>query len=271
MARAGVAEPECRSAALPAPAAVELRPFDLDRSAGRADFQHSERALLNDEERARADRFRFEVDRRRYTSGRAQLRTCLAGYLGITPAEVAFSYGEHGRPALHPDHPAAADLVFNLAHSEGFGIFAAAVGGIRLGVDIEILPAGMPPHEVADHFFAANEVGRLFALPTAEQALAFYQCWTRKEAYLKALGGGLSIPLDAFEMAFGAAVEPALLVTGVGGTPAGDWVVRDVSAHFPGAVAAVVAEPAGRVFDTIWRPAPFSDQQFRSKVISREL
>jgi 4'-phosphopantetheinyl transferase len=167
------------------------------------------RMVLDEEERERADRYVFARDQQRFTCARGALRGLMGAYLGIDAADVVFAYGEHGKPALGGAHAGA--LAFNLSHSGEWALVAVADGG-ELGVDIEAVRPMTDRHEIALRFFAPAEAALLRSLPEPEQDPAFFRCWTRKEAYLKALGDGLARPLDSFEVAFAAGDEPRLRV-----------------------------------------------------------
>ena len=177
-------------------------------------------ALLSPDEAERAARFRFERDRRRFIAGRGTLRAVLARYLSADPAELRFRYGPQGKPALDPGllrdpdpRPAsdpvaatapiaAADssggpLTFNLAHSGGRTLIAVARRR-RIGVDIEAIRPEVAREKIAGRFFSHAEIDYLRSLPESEHTEAFFTIWTLKEAYIKAIGGGLTIPLDRF-------------------------------------------------------------------------
>jgi 4'-phosphopantetheinyl transferase len=151
--------------------------------------------LLATDETARAERFRFDVHRHRYIAGRGALREVLGAYLERPPQNLRFAYGPRGKPWL-PEHRA---LHFNLSHSEDQALLGVTTVA-ELGVDIERIRPLSDLEAVARRFFAEGEVERLFALPPAQWPDAFFRCWTRKEAYLKAVGEGLAIPLDRFEV-----------------------------------------------------------------------
>ena len=169
------------------------------------------RPLLAADELARASRFHFERDASRYVVCRGILRRLLGSYLGCNPRDVEFSYGAHGKPSLGGLSALAdADLRFNVAHTGGFALIGFA-RRIELGVDVERV------HEIPDldsvmrTAFARGERDRISALPSpTARRDAFFRCWTRKEAVLKALGWGLAKPLDSFEVEF-AEDRPRLL------------------------------------------------------------
>ncbi len=189
--------------------------------------------LLSTDEHRRAARFHFENDRRRFTAGRGALRCILARYLCCAANEITFDYGVHGKPAL-PD----GDLHFNLAHSDGL----AVIGVTRsdpLGIDVERLRPVDDFMCIASSFFSPREREAIAALPSEHQLLAFFTCWTRKEAYLKATGEGVTTPLDSFDVTVDPVSPPKLLRRE--GTPneTARWSFRDLplGADYLGAVA----------------------------------
>jgi 4'-phosphopantetheinyl transferase len=152
------------------------------------------RGWLSAEEIARAERFRFERHARGYVLGRASLRALLAGYLGREAGEVRFVYGPQGKPALDDE---SCTLRFNASNSGNLAAFAFTIG-CEIGVDVEQHRAIHDLEHIAHRFFSPDETAQLLDLPATERDTAFFNCWTRKEAYIKAMGGGLSIPLDSF-------------------------------------------------------------------------
>lgn len=206
---------------------VDVVTADLDRevSDGRA---------LSPDERARASRFRFERDRRRFVAGRSVLRRELAERLDCTPSEVAFRYGPYGKPAV-----ADGDVVFNVSHSGSAALFAFAAAG-ELGVDVELLAHGRPDDDgVAERFFSPAEVETLRRQPAAARSETFLRCWTRKEAFVKARGEGLSLPLHDFDVELAPERAPALLRTAWSSDEPREWTIQDLSYLFDGAVAAL--------------------------------
>jgi 4'-phosphopantetheinyl transferase len=153
-------------------------------------------ALLAPDECTRADRFKFDWLRRRYVVGRAALRRILGRYLDANPRDLVFSYGPQGKPALA--QPAAA-LAFNVSDSKDIELIAVARCP-ALGIDIEHLAPTRACRDIARRFFAEAEAAALEDLAPEQYVEGFYRCWTRKEAFIKGLGGGLSIPLDSFEV-----------------------------------------------------------------------
>ena len=149
--------------------------------------------ILTPDEVARASRFHFQEDRRQYIRGRAMLRMLLSRYLETPPAEIRFQYQNHGKPEIAFPH-ACRDLRFNFSDSGGLGLIGVG-SGRTLGVDIERVRPLPDFLDIATRFFSAREVQALLALNENKRQEAFFACWTRKEAFLKATGIGLSYPL----------------------------------------------------------------------------
>ena len=152
--------------------------------------------VLSPDEQRRADAFRFERHRSRFIIGRALLRSILGWYLGQPGKRVVFKYGAKGKPAL--DH-SGRTLHFNLAHSEGRVVYAVSEA-CELGVDIELVRHLPESESIARNFFSPEECAELFSLPPDKLTEGFFNCWTRKEAYLKAIGDGLMVPLNSFQV-----------------------------------------------------------------------
>jgi 4'-phosphopantetheinyl transferase len=152
---------------------------------------------LHDDECRRAGRFRLARDRRRYVVARGLLRTLLATRLGTHPRSVELCCGAHGKPRLAPGS-AAGDLRFNVSHTGDFALFAFSRGR-EVGVDVEAVLPMRDADAVARHFFSRSELRAYRALEPGARQAGFFTCWTRKEAYLKALGGGLPSPLSEFD------------------------------------------------------------------------
>ena len=174
-----------------------------------AELQETFLGLLDQEERDRASRFHFEQHRRRFVLGRGFLRVLLGRYLGIEPEQVRFTYGLYGKPALAGEHRAPG-LRFNASHSHELAVYAFVLDD-EIGVDVEYIKTDFAGEDIARHFFSAHEVETLLGLPETERAAAFFRCWTRKEAYIKAIGSGLSHPLDEFDVTLAPDAPAALL------------------------------------------------------------
>ncbi len=198
--------------------------------------------LLSADEAERAARFRFDRHRRRFTVGRGVLRQLLGRYLGVDPAQIAFRYGHRGKPELAEGSPAGR-LHFNLSHSEELALYALTWGR-ELGVDVEQIRPLEDLEQIAERFFAAGERGVLRAVPDPLKARAFFNCWTRKEAYIKAVGEGLALPLDSFEVTL-APGEPARMLSMDGDAEkAGGWTLSEFEPE-PGFVGALAVEGLG--------------------------
>lgn len=155
---------------------------------------------LSPDERERAGRFVFAADRESFLAAHALLRETLSGFAGVPPAEWRFSAGSHGKPELAGAH-AGIGLEFNLAHTRG--LVACAVGrGARVGVDVEPLAQRADTLDLARRFFSPSETRALEACGEDERHVRFVELWTLKEAYVKAVGDGLSHPLETFSFAF---------------------------------------------------------------------
>jgi 4'-phosphopantetheinyl transferase len=153
--------------------------------------------LLNTAEREQETRFYFARDRRRYLITRALVRTVLSRYVSVPPKEWIFSTNAYGRPEIVNAQAREARLSFNISHTSGLIVLAVSARR-ALGVDVENVRAREVSIEIADHYFAPHEVAVLKAAPANEQRYRFLEYWTFKEAYIKARGMGLSLPLDKF-------------------------------------------------------------------------
>ncbi len=152
-------------------------------------------AVLSVEEKEKAARFRFDRDRRRFSAAHAALRVILAGYLNLKPQEVQFTNNSYGKPYL----AGSSTLFFNLSHSHELALLAVALRR-EVGVDVEYIRQELVEPAVIRRYFAPAEVAALAALPAGVEVGAFFNIWTRKEAFIKARGMGLSLPLDQFDV-----------------------------------------------------------------------
>jgi 4'-phosphopantetheinyl transferase len=152
--------------------------------------------MLDAAERERAGRFRFERDRNAYIAAHALVRGMLSGLVRRHPSEWRFTANTHGKPDLVPD-AAVPPLHFNISHTRGLVAVAMTIEN-DIGLDVETLEAGRLSMDMASRFFVATEVDYLVRLPAERQQEALFAFWTLKEAYIKAVGLGLSVPLDAF-------------------------------------------------------------------------
>jgi 4'-phosphopantetheinyl transferase len=153
---------------------------------------------LSAEELRRAGRYRFKKDREHFIVARGLLRTILGRYLDEEPSQLRFCYGPHGKPALATVFGGDA-LRFNLSHSHGLALFAVTRRR-EVGVDLEYIQAHLADDQIAERFFSPREVALLRDLPKDVRREAFFIFWTRKEAFIKATGKGLSLPLNQFEV-----------------------------------------------------------------------
>ncbi len=216
--------------------AVEVVQLRLDAENARtADLA----ACLSDAERARAGRFVFERDRRRFIVGRARLRELLASRLRTRPDRVELDNGPRGKPRLAGSF-AESDLRFNLSHCGDVALFAFSRGR-EIGVDVEAVREMRDADAIAARFFSPRENQSYLALAPRDRALGFFNCWTRKEAFIKALGEGLHYPLAGFDVSL-APGEPARILR-IGDAPDHDGAWRLESlAPASGMVAAVVVQ-----------------------------
>ncbi len=229
----------------PGPASPELAPDDLHLWLAQLDLSdHDVRALyqtLSPDEQARARKFQFADDTRRFAVARGALRAILSSYIGRSPKEVKFEYSSFGKPRLTAEPgQSAASFSFNLSHSGELALYAIGLQR-RIGVDIEQLRPQIAEEHIAEHFFSPREVHMLRQLPPNEQVPAFFRCWTRKEAYVKARGEGLSIPLNRFDVTLRPDEPAALLSTADGIDEVSRWTLHAVDIA-PGYEAAVAVE-----------------------------
>ena len=167
------------------------------------------RRVLSTEETTKANRFRFEKDRHHYIVARGLLRTLLGRYLGLKPEQLHFGYNAYGKPELlFPQ--LASPLQFNVSHSHELALHAFTYGR-ELGVDVEYMRTNIEYDELAKHSFSPYEQGVLGTLSAEVKQQAFFNCWTRKEAYIKARGMGLSLDLDLFDVSLRPGEPIALL------------------------------------------------------------
>ena len=196
-------------------------------------------STLTEDEQARARCFHFQRDRERFIIARGLLREILGRYLGAAPGQLQFCYGIHGKPALAGRY-GTGDLRFNLTHSYGLTLLAVTRGR-EIGIDMERIRVDFPCLEIADRFFSPREAAALRTLPVEHRDRAFFTCWTRKEAYLKAKGDGLAASLAQFDVSLAPTEPAALLRTEEDPQEACRWSVQEL-APGPGYVASLVVE-----------------------------
>ena len=193
-------------------------------------------ALLSEDERQRAGRFRAPRARDEYVVARGLLRTLLGLCLSCDPRQIAFRHGPQGKPQLPDPIP----LHFNVSHSRGYALFAVSACG-AVGVDLEGLRPFANELDLAERFFCPAEAAALRAHPEESRREAFVHVWTRKEAFIKACGTGLAHGLERFEVSV-PPDEPArvLRIEGAEG-PARGWSLRALT-PVPGYIGALARE-----------------------------
>lgn len=170
-------------------------------------------ATLSTSERKRAARFRLKRDQQRFVAAHGVLRALLGQYLGVAPSQPSYCYTPGSKPGLGAQF--ADSLRFNLSHSADYVLIALAAN-VDVGVDVEAVRAQCDYAEIAQHYFTPAEIAHLNTVTSQQYAAAFLGCWTRKEAYLKACGVGLAVPLDSFAVLPASAAEQWLAKPGQG-------------------------------------------------------
>jgi 4'-phosphopantetheinyl transferase len=233
--------PRSTETAPPSENAVHIWAAELD------DPNLSNGEALSIDEQKRAEQFRFDVHRKRFIAGRSFLRTTLGSYLQTDPTHIEFAYNERGKPSL-TGKIFGHTLRFNLAHSENLALLAVAIGR-EVGVDVEKIRPVRDFDEIAARFFSANETSALRSLPAAQQQTAFFHLWTRKEAWLKATGEGISGLLNQVEVS--CEPEETAQILRVPSGFENDWVLVDLlpANSFVGALAV----PAKKISIHCWR------------------
>ena len=205
----------------------------------KASHVQSLQRTLSADERVRAERFYFPQDRGHFIVARGLLRAILGRYLDMEPGQLRFCYSSYGKPALARESSGDA-LRFNLSHSHGLALYAVTRGR-ELGVDLEYLHPHLAYEQLAERFFSPREVTVLRALPTNTQQEAFFNCWTGKEAYIKARGEGLTLRLDQFDVSLAPGEPVALLSTNGDPQEASRWLLQKL-APGSGYIAALAVE-----------------------------
>jgi 4'-phosphopantetheinyl transferase len=213
-------------------AALDHRPSQID----------SLLDTLAEDEQQRAGRFYFPIDRERFIVARGVLREILGFYLNRAARSVSFCYGPFAKPALAWES-AGNTIHFNMSHSHGVALYAFTRGR-EIGIDLEYIREDLEVEQLAGRFFSQREIATLRALPVALRKYAFFLCWTRKEAYIKARGEGLSLPLDEFDVSLIPGEPAALLGTQTDPNEALRWSLQELSPG-PGFVSALAVEGHG--------------------------
>ena len=197
-------------------------------------FESSFLKLLSPDEKSRAHKFRFAKDRRNFIIARGILRSLIGKYLEINPAEISFQYSEFGKPSIANNN----SLRFNISHSQNIALFAFTKK-FNIGVDVEFVNPNIEAKDIANNFFSPNEIKKLLLLPEQQQTLGFFNCWTRKEAFIKAVGEGLSFPLHKFEVSLEPDKPAKLLATDWDPKAVSNWSIFSMSpgANFVGSLA----------------------------------
>ncbi|HET9588162.1 MAG TPA: 4'-phosphopantetheinyl transferase superfamily protein [Anaerolineales bacterium] len=223
----------------PPPDNPDLQPHQVDIWRARLDLPMEAlkgwEAVLSSEEAERAARFHFPKDRDRYIAAHGFLRGVLSRYLLCTPDELTFSANDYGKPVL-----IGHKLEFNLSHSGDFAL-VALTRGYKIGVDLERVRQGISSLVIARQYFSKSEIAELQGLPLDQREAAFFTCWTRKEAYIKAQGLGLSLPLESFDVSLTPNQPTILRATRPDADEAARWTLRSLEID-PRYAAAVAVE-----------------------------
>lgn len=207
------------------------------------------KSILSQDEIERAGRFVFEKDRNHYIAGRGLLRLILGSYLNMEPAHIEFVYGSHGKPALRSGLTNKA-LEFNLSHSKDRALYAFNWNR-RVGVDIEYLTPMAGMNDFAERFFTPRESARINSLSGAQREDAFFKTWTCKEAFLKAKGSGLTVPINQVEISLETEGTVELISIGDNREQPAHWRLEMFN-PFPGYQAALAVE--GHAGQIIFQP-----------------
>jgi 4'-phosphopantetheinyl transferase len=191
------------------------------------------RSTLSVDELRRAERFRFEKLRHSFTLSRGALRILLAYYLGFPPNEIELIGGPKGKPAIRD----SSKIAFNISHSGQMALYAFTVG-CEVGVDVEQVRTLDDPESIAARFFSGAEASELLSLEPSERGQAFFRCWTRKEAFIKAIGDGLAIPLNRFQVTLLPGVPPRFVRIASEMGTADDWTLDHLNLA-PGYIGAL--------------------------------
>jgi 4'-phosphopantetheinyl transferase len=211
-------------------AAHEVHIWTMPTHAAEAALTELER-VVGEDEQERASRFHFRHLRDSFVVTHGVLRCVLAGYLDLAPQEISFAAGARGKPGVSD----TSLLQFNLTHSDAMAAIAVMTD-CAVGIDLERLRPIADMEEIARRYFCAEEAAEILGLPADERDRAFFRCWTRKEAYIKAIGDGLSCPLDSFQVT----IEADAQLVHIAGdrAAAAAWTLHDLPLA-PGYIAAV--------------------------------
>ena len=193
---------------------------------------------LTEREREQFQKFRMPQKRAEAILSRALVRERLGHFMGVAPQAIALSHNSHGKPAIE-----GADVHFNISHTAGYVLLGVAMD-FELGVDIESPRANLEHEDLAQRFFTAGEHAALVATPVENRVNAFFRCWTRKEAILKALGRGISAGLDTFEVPLQAALGVVRI---------GEWELHDLPVPETHVAALATGCAAARLHFWAWQ------------------
>jgi 4'-phosphopantetheinyl transferase len=201
--------------------------------------------LLSSVEIRRAERFHLERDRSSFIISHGVLRQLLGRYLGLKPEDIEYQTGPHGKPSLSPVC-GGSSLQFNMSHTYGMAVFALTRSG-RIGVDVERMDRNITDRdEIAAGFFSPMEAAVYRALPGEDRVEGFFNCWTRKESFIKAIGDGLTCPLDSFQVTLRPGDQAQLLSVRNG--RAEDWSMVSLE-PLNGYKSAITAEATWQLAD----------------------
>jgi 4'-phosphopantetheinyl transferase len=240
----------------PAPAVLEIEPHQVDIWRIQLNVPtHLLRVLeriLSTDESERAARFHFPIHRDRFIAAHGCLRDILTRYLPLDPRSLSFFINDYGKPSLSETF-SERGLEFNLSHSGDLALVAVTLNR-QVGVDVEYMREEVSREKIAPRYFSEREVSDFLSVPPERRNVAFFNCWTRKEAYIKAHGLGLSLPLDSFDVSL-IASEPAVLrATRPNPQEAVRWTLKHLEVHpnYAAAVAVEGNELEFRLWD--WQP-----------------
>ena len=198
-------------------------------------------SILAPDELIRAKKYSFAEHRERFVIARGVLRKLLSRYAGVEPEQLRFCYGPQGKPVLA--QRGSDQLCFSVSHSHRLAIYAVTLNR-QIGVDVEYLREDLASMEMAERFFATRESETIAALPAELRTVGFFNCWTRKEAYIKAQGSGLSLPLDQFEVSLAPGEPATILWLEDELEQSRNWTLKEL-ALFQGYIGAVAVGGAG--------------------------
>jgi len=227
---------------IPALNANDIHVWHVSLKIDSNDIAHYRRTLSTDE-KERAERFHFAKDCNRFIAARGMLRALLGCYLGKHPSCIQFSYNHHGKPFLKcfADNKS---LGFNVSHSDEKALYAFSKG-LPIGVDLERIRMDLSFEPIAIRFFSPSEAAMFCSLPEPARMEAFFNCWTRKEAFVKAKGNGLSLELDQFDVSLRPGEPASLLETRYDQDDLMNWSLHDIDAGkgFKAALAVETIHP----------------------------